>query len=210
MMFRARAMTATLAVVPLTLFGALWTSSSPGGAATDVATTAIPIDYVVNATTTLHKLGTTVTVPPGTFIGQLNLRNDVLRGNLTLPPASTEFSIAGIGLAKATFVLSPVKPVIGTVDLGTLEVTATAVFNVDVASVNPLGLPINVVGNSCGTSQPVSVTFSGKFTFGTASSFSGKYTIPPLANCELLTPALNLLVAGPGNVFTASFSPATS
>jgi hypothetical protein len=167
-----------------------------------------PIDYVVKASTTLAKLDETVNVPPGAFKGSLNLNTFALRGNLTLPPASTTVSLAGIGLATATFKLSPTKEVTGKVNLNTLTVTSTASFNVLVTSVEPLGLPVNLVGNSCGTSVPVSVTFSGKFSFTGSSKFSGKYTIPPLKDCELATTALNLVIPGPNNVFTASFAPA--
>lgn len=166
-----------------------------------------PIDYTVNASTTLAKLDQTVKVPPGSFVGSLNLNNFVLRGKLNLPPASTTVSLAGIGLATATFKLSETKQVTGKVNLNALTVTATSSFNVLVTSVKPLGLPLNLVGNSCGTSKPVSVTFSGPFSFSGASTFSGKYTIPPLQHCELATTALNLVIPGPGNVFKASFAP---
>ena len=184
--------------------------------ATSVATAATsndngnlyPIDYTVKATTTLAKLNETVTVPPGSFKGNLNLDNFVLRGTLNLPPASTTVSLGGIGLATATFKLAETKQVTGKVNLNNLTVTSTASFNVLVTSVKPLGLPVNLVGNSCGTSTPVSVTFSGKFSFSGASKFSGKYTIPKLQKCELLTPALNLVIPGPNNVFSASFAPA--
>ncbi len=58
---------------------------------------------------------------------------------------------------------------------------------------------------------PVSgqVTFSGKISPTGTSSFSGTCTIPPLHRCGVATPALNLLVPGPGNTFDASFSPAS-
>lgn len=168
-----------------------------------------PIDYTVKATTTLAKLNETVKVPPGSFKGNLNFNNLVLKGVLSLPPASTTVSLAGIGLATATFKLAETKPVTGKVNLNSLTVKATASFNVLVTSVTPLGLPLNLVGNSCGTSKPVSVTFSGKFSFGGASKFSGDYTIPPLQNCQLATTALNLVIPGPNNVFSASFAPAS-
>jgi len=176
--------------------------------ATSNSSNLYPIDYTVNASTTLAKLHQTVKVPPGSFKGSLNLDTFVLRGNLALPPASTTVSLAGIGLATATFELAQAKPITGKVNLNNLTVTSTATFNVLVTSVKPLGLPINLVGNSCSTSKPVSVTFSGKFSFSGASKFSGTYTIPPLQHCELATTALNLVIPGPGNVFNASFAPA--
>ena len=189
-------------VAPLWLLGQA--AAPPAG-----ADTVFPINYTVNASTTLAKLHQTVTVPPGSFKGSIDLTTGTLTGNLTLPPASTTVSLAGIGLAKATFELSPVKPVIGHVTLKTLAVTATAQFNVLVTSLEPLSLPLNLVGNTCGTSQPVSVTFSGKFSLSSNSAFTGTYTIPPLSRCGLTTPVLNLVIPGPGNVFNASFSKAT-
>ncbi len=185
----------------------------PGGLATAAtsskeASSLYPINYTVKATTTLAKLNQTVTVPPGSFKGSLNLSTLVLKGKLDLPPATTTVDVAGIGLANATFELSETKEVTGKVNLSTLKVTSTASFNVLITSLEPLGLPINLVGNSCGTATPVSVTFSGKFSFSGSSKFSGDYTIPQLQKCELLTPVLNELVPGPNNVFSATFAPA--
>jgi hypothetical protein len=177
-----------------------------GGQSAGAADAVIPVNYTVNASTTLAKLHQTVTVPPGTFKGSIDLTTATLTGNLTLPPASTTISVAGVGLATATFELSPVKPVVGRVNFSTLAVTATAEFNVLVTSAEPLFLPVNLVGTHCGTSQPVSVTFSGTFSLTAKSTFSGTYTIPPLSHCGLLTPALNVVIPGPGNAFNASFS----
>lgn len=168
-----------------------------------------PIDYTVKASTTLAKLNQTVTIPPGTFIGTLNLDTFLLKGKLTLPPASTTLSLAGIGLATATFQFVETKPVTGKLNIRSWTVSSTASFNVSVTSVKPADLSTNLVGNHCATSKPVAVSFSGKFTFVGASIFSGSYTIPPLQNCGLATSALNLVLAGPGNSITASFAPAT-
>ena len=111
-------------------------------------------------------------------------------------------------LATATFQLDDTKPVVGMVHLTNLTMTATASFNVLVTSVHPLGLPINLVGKSCGTSSPISVTSAGKVALSGTSSFSGNYTIPALSRCGPLTPALNLVIPGPGNQFNATFAPA--
>ena len=54
------------------------------------------------------------------------------------------------------------------------------------------------------------MTFTGPISLSGSSSFSGDYAIPTLAHCGLLTPVLNLVIPGPGNVFRASFSPATA
>ncbi len=195
------------AVVALAVAGILVFSGSPAPAnASDLV---IPIDYVVNASTTLAKLHQTVVVPPGSFVGSIDLTTGALTGNLSLPPATTTVSEGGLGLATATFSLEPSKPVTGTVNLTNLVVTATATFNVAVKSVEPLGL-FNIVGDQCETAQAISVTFSGAISLGGSSSFSGTYTIPQLVHCGLVSPVLNLVIPGPGNVFNASFSPADS
>ena len=60
-------------------------ASIPGASAAD---TVIPIHWTVNASTHLKSLNMDVTVPPGTFDGQVDLTTGALTGNLTLPPAT--------------------------------------------------------------------------------------------------------------------------
>jgi hypothetical protein len=202
---RRSALVAALCVAPA---GATLATVMPAGTASASSAGVLDVNYVVNASTTLAKLHQTVVVPPGTFKGSVSLPGLILTGVLALPPASDTISLAGVGLVTATFQLAETKPVTGVVKLGAGTVTAKSKFNVEIVSVNPLGLPVNLVGNSCGTSKPVSVTFSGKFSFGGSSSFSGSYKIPQLSNCGALTAALNLVIPGPGNQFNASFAPA--
>ena len=145
-----------IALVGLVLAGATVALATVPASSAGAVT--LPVDYTVDASTTLATLHQTVTVPPGTFTGTIDLSDGDLSGDLALPPATTTVGLAGIGLATATFRLAPTKPITGRVDLSTLVVTATASFDVRVTSVDPLGLPTNLVGNSCGTSKPVSVT----------------------------------------------------
>ncbi len=44
----------------------------------------------------------------------------------------------------------------------------------------------------------------GVANIGAPATFSGTYTIPKLKDCGLVTPALNLLIPGPGNTFSAT------
>ena len=171
------------------------------------ASPTLPVHYTVNASTTLATLRQTISVPPGSFSGTIDLGSGALSGNLALPPATTTIGVAGVGLVDATFQLVPTAPVTGKVDFTSLAVTATSIFDVRVTSVEPLGLPVNLVGRRCGTATPVSVTFTGTFSLTGASTFSGQYTIPPLRRCGLLTPALDLVISGPGNQFSAQFAP---
>jgi len=107
----------------------------------------------------------------------------------------------------ATAKIVQVKPVSGHIDLSTFNVTATATFNIRLVNAYATGIPINLVGNSCTTSTPVSVTMRGTANLGGPSTFSGVYTIPPFKTCGLATTALNLVIPGPGNTFTAVTSP---
>jgi hypothetical protein len=167
----------------------------------------IPVYDTVHAQTTLKTLQQTVTVPPGTFKGSIDDVTGVLTGKLKLPNASTTLTLAGIGLVTATFHIAPTKPVRGTIGAG-LVLHAKSVFNIDVRSVTPLGLPLNLAGSHCATSKPVTLKISGVTNPLGSSTYSGTYTIPPLANCGLITAALNLVVPGSGNTFTATFSSA--
>ena len=176
------------------------------------AYTLISFSYRVDATTTLKKLNQTVTVPPGTFTGSINVDLGTLTGNIKLPPAKIKMKLAGIvPLVTATVRINQTKPVHGTIDLETsypYQVVATATFNIRIISAYAGVVPVNLVGDTCMTSTPVSVTMSGGARFGQASTFSGTYTIPPLKTCGALTVALNQVIPGPGNTFTAVATPA--
>jgi len=196
----------TLAVPVLTL--AFLTPSPAGAAAKSTKTKhpTVPFDYTIHATTTLKKLNQTVTIPAGEFKGTIDLVTFKLSGTISLPPAKSTVAIAGLPLATATFKTVEVGPVTGTVDFKTMKATATSVFNIEIPSVTPTGLPfVNLVGNSCTTSTPVHVTMTGSLK--PPLKFSGTYTIPPLKTCGASTPALNLVVPGPGNQFSATATP---
>lgn len=197
-----------MALVPLTLAGLAMgvAQAGPAGAAAHSDPT-FPIDFIVKASTHIAKLNQTINVPAGKFVGSLDLVTGKLTGNITLPPASDTISLAGIGLATAGFAVAQVKPVTGQVNLTNLTLKATSVFNAKIPYIHPAGLPINLVGNNCQTATPISITFGGKVNFS-GSTFTSTYTIPNFQNCSLPTSAINLLIPGPGNTFTAKFSPA--
>ena len=66
---------------------------------------------------------------------------------------------------------------------------------------------MNLVGNNCKTSSPVSVTMSGIAKIGQKSTFKSGFFIPNFANCQAMTTLLNQEVPGPGNTFTAVAEP---
>lgn len=176
-----------------------------GGAAAADAT--VQLNDSVHASTTLAKLHQTVVIPPGTFKGYVDADTGALRGTLALPAAKTTVSLAGIGLATATFTIVPTKATTGKVNFSTYKLAASATFNIHVDSVTPLGTSLNLVGSKCTTATPVTLAFGGTVAFFGDSSVSGTYTIPALAHCGLSTVALNAVLSGTGNTFNATLSP---
>ena len=172
------------------------------------ADTIIPIHWTVNASTHLKSLNMDVTVPPGTFDGEVNLTTGALTGNLSLPSATQKISILGIPLASATFALKSNGPITGHVDLaaGTVSVAASFTFNITNASAAILP-KLNIVGNNCHGSQPITQNLTGPVNLTGASTFSSSFTIPKFAGCGLVTPLLNLIIPGSGNTFTVTFAP---
>jgi hypothetical protein len=208
---RATRVLCALGVIPTVFLGlALVGPAAPASASASAASNSdptIPINWYVNAKTHLAKPDLDVTVPEGTFVGSIDLATGALTGDLSLPPAQTTISVIGQPAVTATFSVTEVGPITGQVNLQTFQVTTSATFEIHITRVTSLGLPVNLVGSNCQTSTPVTVDFSGVASLTSASTFSSTYTIPPLANCGLTTPVLNLAVPGPGNTFTATFSP---
>ena len=183
--------------------------------------------YKVVATTHIQRSGTTLTTAPGIFKGGIDLANGKLLGSISLPDVTFTQSVAGpVALTATTSVVST-KPVTGTVNIGTLKVVSTSTFNIHIKSMylaNPLppvslpvgiGLPVslptlptvNLVGDGCTTSKPISVTMAGIASFDKPSTFTGKFSIPPFINCGAMTEFINQQIPGPGNTFSATASP---
>lgn len=172
------------------------------------ADTILPIHWNVDASTHLKSLNLDVVVPRGTFDGSVNLTTGALTGNLSLPPATTQFKLLGIPVATATFAIRATGPITGHVDLATQTVSVNSSFTFLITKASPSFLPkLNLVGNNCRGAQPVTVSFSGKADLAGASTFSSTYTVPKFTSCGPLTGILNLVVPGPGNTFTATFAP---
>jgi hypothetical protein len=189
--------------------------AQPSGAA---FTPTYSFAYNVDATTHVKKLDQTIVVKGGTFKGAIDFLvpteenpNAPLRGSITLPQTTFTYRAAGIiPLITATARIVPTKPVTGFLNIQSLVVTATATFNIRIVSAVINGTTNNLVGDNCRTSTPITVTMSGPASFGSASTFTGEFTIPNLIYCGLAqTTALNLVMPGPGNTFTASATPKT-
>ena len=201
-----RTATRLLASLTLTL-GSLGTAAvamAPRAAAEPT----MALDWTVSAHTHLAKAGFDVSVPPGSFVGNVDLGTGVLTGDMSLPPAAITLKLLGMLPAlDATFEIAGAGPVTGKADFTTLHVDTTATFNIRLAKLAPAGTSVNLVGDRCTTAKPITVSMGGKADLAAGSTFSGTYTIPPFTRCGALTPLLNLLIPGPGNTFTATFVP---
>lgn len=169
----------------------------------------VPIEQRIDAVAHVARLGQDIEVEGGSFRGTVDLGTGDVTGDLSLPPASTFVSLAGlVPAARATFEMRPIGPATGHVNLagGTFSVTST--LDIYVPEIDPLGLGlVNLSRPSCKTSTPITVTMSGPFNLSGPSTFTGEFTIPPFEGCGLSTAALNLLAPGPGNTFTATATP---
>lgn len=203
-----RHLSRALAVAVVSLVPLLATQvAMPSAGAADPT---ITVTETLNASTHLKKLNQTVQIPPGTFTATIDLVTGDLTGSIVLPPGTFVLKEAGIPLATATMQVQQTQPVTGHVDLSTFAVTATSTFNIKIPKAAPALTPsLNLVGNNCTTSTPVSVTMTGTANLAGPSTFSGTFTIPSFKDCQLLTPALTLLVSGPGNTFNAVATPQT-
>lgn len=171
----------------------------------------IPINQNIDVTTHLATLNQSIETTGGTLSGTLDLGTGELTGDLTLPPSETQLNLLGLGLGTVGTEVAPTGPITGHVDLATATMTTTSSFHLKIKYVRLLGLPfLNLVGNRCQTSRPITLTTSGTIDLATQSgTLEGEFEIPPLQNCGIGTALLNPLVAGPGNTFTATASPAT-
>ncbi|HVN51369.1 MAG TPA: hypothetical protein VMT43_08050 [Acidimicrobiales bacterium] len=195
---------AALMVLVLATFGL---ATAPSAGAADFI---VPIKWNVNASTHLKNLNLDVTVPQGTFTGTVDVTTGALQGTLSLPPATQTISFLGIPLATATFAMTPTGPITGHVDLKNKTASVDSSFNFNITSATLSLLPhLNLVGDHCHGSTPISVSMSGPVNLTGASTFSSTYTIPPLTGCGFVTPILNLVVPSSGNTFTATFAPPT-
>jgi hypothetical protein len=191
-----------LGLATTTLLGSI--AMAPSASADPI----IPINWTVDADTHLAGLDQDISVTGGSFVGQVDLGTGEFSGDLTLPPATTQVELFGLPLANAAFEVAPTGPATGTVDLATLTAELTASFDLKISYLRPIIFPINLVGSRCQTSEAITVTMSGQIDLAAGSVISGDFTIPRFESCGLTTLALNLLVPGPGNTFTATATPA--
>ncbi|MDF8263351.1 hypothetical protein [Luteipulveratus flavus] len=156
------------------------------------------LHHTATASTYIKSMNQTVTTT-GTQTANFDLEKRTLSANLSLKDATSPVKVIGLPLAKATIRIEPLGPATGTVDFSN-NISVTQRLNIRIVKIQPLGLPVNLVGNSCKTSSPVTMKLSGK-QGGLFDPFTlkGSFDIPKFADCGLATPIVSKMVSGSGN-----------
>jgi hypothetical protein len=168
----------------------------------------------VDVTTTIKKLNQTTTYPRGSFVGVLDSDKRTIVGMLSSPAGTTRLKIGSLPLADVTTKITQVGPSTTSISVDDWDwvLRTTQTTTVQIVSIKPVGLNLNLVGNYCKTA-PFTQTLDGRFhTTGTGPGTSydywmtGTYTLPRFANCGLATPIINLAIPGAGNTVKAHFT----
>jgi hypothetical protein len=173
------------------------------------AGTVVKVKYKVNGSTFLKAANATIPLGPGTLKSSADLTTGTLTASLNLPPATGSFKELGLIPVTATAAFIQNGPTTGTVDLNTGAVTTTSSITLQITALSVAGVPVPV-GPSCESVAPASVTLTSQpgFSIVKGGTVSGTYTVPPFANCGLVTPVLNLTVSGPGNTLSLTLGKA--
>lgn len=176
------------------------------GSAPAASADPLGVGWDVNVTTTVKKLNQQITFPQTRFAAQVDVfGTGSITGDLNLADATSTLKLGSLPLAKVTLAVIPTKPVAG--QLTGLNVVANQEFNIHIKKIEPLGLPINLVGSNCKTATPVKSQLSGTLTgLFDPYTLTSTYTIPKFSNCGLSTWLINLVIPGEGNTMKADFS----
>ena len=189
------------------LVAALALAATPTAAS--ASDTMLTVRYPINGSTLVKATNASLTLGPGTLKSTVDLNTGALTAKLNLPPATGSFKELGIVPVTATVALLQNGPTTGNIDLNTGAVTTTSNVTLQITSLSVAGLPVPV-GSSCESSTPASITLTSQpgFSIIKGGTVSGTYTIPPFAGCGLVTPVLNLTIAGPGNTISLTLGKA--
>jgi hypothetical protein len=186
--------------------GLLAATAITATAAVASAGTSLTVTYPVHGSTHLKAPNTSVTLGPGKLRSTVNLSTAALTASLSLPAAKVSFKESGLIPVSATTEFIQDGATTGKLNANTGAVTTTSKLTLKITSMTVAGLPV-AVGRSCESATPAVVTLKSQPGFSVVSGgkLSGTYTVPNFAHCGLaglLTPVINLSIAGPGNTIT--------
>ncbi|HTQ94681.1 MAG TPA: hypothetical protein VMK84_34830 [Streptosporangiaceae bacterium] len=164
------------------------------------------IGYVVRGFLTVRR--DSLRVP---LSGSLTVNADpdsgLFSGDLALHPSAISRAVLGASLFSATVQIEAESPVIGRVDPEGRMFAAVTVDAV-IADVHAAGRPLLRDG-ACRTTTHAVVPLRSRpgFNLERGGRVVGTYRRPPFTGCGLITPVVNLLIAGPGNAVVIDLIP---
>jgi hypothetical protein len=146
--------------------------------------------------------------------GSLALRVDrdsgLFTGDLVLDESAVSRAVLGVSLLQASVKITPKSPVIGGFDHEG-GILATVTVEAVITAARAAGRAL-LSGRSCRTATQAVVPLRSRpgFDLERGGRLAGRYHRPPFTGCGWITPVVNLMVAGPGNVVVIDLSPVTS
>ncbi len=161
----------------------------------------IQITYDVNGASRARALNSDIKLGPGTMVASVDVLSGELSGELTLPPVPGYFTIFSFVPSTATVEFLPVGPVVGTIELGKVEVTADIDIRLRDVTMGDVEL---AAGPDCRTARPASLHLVSDPNFNplVGGTLSAVFSIPEFRGCgaeEPLDPLFTGLVSGPDN-----------
>jgi hypothetical protein len=185
------------------------TALSVVGAAQPASAAPLPIDWEADVTATVGGLvNQSATMNDGRFVGEVELDNGTLSGDMTLPPATLEFNALGLLPVSTTFEVNTVEPVSGTVDLTTMAIEASYTFDIEFTSMSLMWvLPMLDPALTCMTSTPITVNLTGTLDPAAGATLTGQWAFPEMKDCGGWMGLINGFIVGPNNTIEATITP---
>jgi hypothetical protein len=164
------------------------------------------IGYVVRGFLTVRRDSLRVPLS-GSFVVDADPDSGLFSGELVLRPSAISRAVLGASLFSATVQIEAESPVIGRIDAEGRMFAAVTVDAV-IADVHAAGWPL-IRDGSCRTTTQAVVPLQSKpgFCLERGGRVVGRYQRPPFTGCGLITPVVNLLIAGPGNAVVIDLIP---
>jgi len=148
----------------------------------------------------------------GSITANMNLQTGSFTADLALDPTQGHLAIFGFIPVTADIVFTPVGQTTGTLNLKTRVLTSQSKMNLKIPAMKVFGFIPIAGGDTCQSRYPTSITLKSGRGFDPlgGGSVSGKYTMPPLADCGPLTWLINAMTARPGNTINLDLAPQLS
>ncbi|UVS79475.1 hypothetical protein [Actinokineospora sp. UTMC 2448] len=168
----------------------------------EAATTKIA--YGTEGSTRLTGLGADLPLGPGQTDIDIDLQSGGFTGVITLPETRTDFNLFGFLSTHAKVKVTQAGPLSGT--FRNNAVTASGQFDVQITEVGHFNIGIPLPNCKTTASVRIDLTSSGTFNPSTGGTVTGKYQLPPFADCMFDTEIINALVVGKENTIQITLS----